>query len=157
MSMHIHGPAGVRRGYIRDTYINCALDQPLACSIFHAVSAGKPPGAMLLERLTLTSSGAFHWDAYTTSSHSFSELSDYMNTLWLVRRNPRDDSRDQLVPTYLGGRYDPDDQSRYHLESGDQANAMKIFKSIWPGKEQSDANWKRSWRDNWHSLPLHQG
>jgi hypothetical protein len=148
---------GIRRGYIRETYINSALDESLACSIFHAISTGKSSGALPLNNLTVTTTGAFEFSHNSGWSHSFSDLSDYMNQFWLVQRNPRDDRHDQLVVRYLGGLRDT---KMYSRGNPHQEEAMEIFKSIWSGTGGQDENygsWEGSWRDDWHSFPLQHG
>jgi F-box-like len=152
-------PTGVRLGHIRDTYINCALDESLAHSIFGTISTGKPSGATLLETLRVTTDGAFTFSAMDSTSHSYMGLSRYMHRSWLVRPSPRDDSRERLVATKLEvGLYS---SSLWHcnLNRPDQARAVEIFRSIWPGEGQDGDwdDWEGAWRDNWHSLPLYHG
>jgi hypothetical protein len=88
-----------------------------------------------------------------------------MNSFWLIQRNPRDDSRDQLMTKYLGGWRDTNkfNQTRNLY----QKEAKQIFTRLWPGKDGKDpsdddgdweehwkTNWAGSWPDNWHSFPL---
>jgi hypothetical protein len=81
-----------------------------------------------LEAMTVTATGAFVFGSRTGWSHSFTGLPNYMNTFWVVRRNPRDDNFDQLTPTYLGGGV------MYSLGNSHRAESVEIFKSNWPRK-----------------------
>lgn len=46
-----------RKGHIRDAFINSAVDETLARSIFRTISSGKPNGSVTLERLKVRVSG----------------------------------------------------------------------------------------------------
>lgn len=172
---------GIRRGHIRDTFVNSALDESLACSIFHAISSGKQLNSLPLEKLTVTTSGAFVFSYRPCWPSSFPDLTDRMRKLWLVQRNPRDDIHDRLVAKSLGEIGD-DNDTGYSFGNQHQKEAKEIFLRLWPEKGDTDVTnnngdqnktwqdkeytqysppllveeWQGSWRDNWHSFPLQQ-
>jgi hypothetical protein len=158
---------GVRRRYIEDTFINSAVDDTLARSIFRAVSSGKPPGSIPLESLTLIPTGAFQFkDTFMQYPESFTQLGARVRRSWRVERNPRDDSRDELITTCLSEIQKQQDQQlqqdvpqhlfeqpRRGYPDGFERKAEKIFNGLWPGnKGQNEVS--KDWLDGWHSFPL---
>jgi hypothetical protein len=140
---------GLRKGFARRAFINSAVDEALASSIFHAISAGKPhSGALQLEKLGIWITGHFQVDdGSSVDVVHFWMLTEYLDSSWLVERNPRDDSRDQLVLSDLtrdkGGFF-----PTYSKE------AQECFRSLWPGVGTSGDDDNEDWRENWHSFPL---
>jgi hypothetical protein len=143
----------IRRGHVRDALINSALDGVLARAIFSAVSSGKPPGALLLETLAVTTAGGcrFRDNDWGTSSR-FKNLVRKISQSWFVERNVRDDCRHQFVET--------------RLRSGDREFSTtwgkmfvvgkEIFQRIWPPSQGGGSQEGRPWHDDWHSFPLQE-
>lgn len=143
-------------GHLREGFMNCAVDETLARSIWETIccnKSGKP-----LQSLKL----------YTTGGCSFGsgilhgKYSDYIGVVkhlsrsWLIERGVRDDE-DALTVEELGRKArearDQNLTERFVSVYGDdpERNAVvQILHRIWPRKEGS-----RDWREDWASLPLH--
>jgi hypothetical protein len=149
----------IRRGYLRETLINCAVDETLARSIWETIcqdKAGKP-----LEPLKLypDSSGIFgRSNIYKDSIH---DVVDNLSRSWLIEKSVRDDediikvrelgrgareARDKLE-TAIYDRHYQGDRTGSALPAH---SAVHIFRHIWASKEGS-----KDWRQDWASFPLH--
>lgn len=141
----------IRRGFIRDAFVNIAVDESLARSIFTTISAGKPLGPIALERMQVCADGGFIFSNH--SSHcleGFEGLAMHMSQPWLVERNPRDDCRNELIVKSLK-RYE-----KYYGGYDPSKEAEECFKSIWPDDGTAKrvyTDW-RDWANNWVSFPL---
>jgi hypothetical protein len=142
---------GLRIGFLRNAFLNCALDQALACAIFRAVAAGKPPAGVALEKMYVQVKGAFEF--YTSGlrgeMEAFQRVSGQMFRSWVVERSPRNDCRETVTAKMI---MRGTELSRYSgLPS--LAKADEIFLSIWP-KSKEMVKPGEDWRDNWQSIPL---
>jgi hypothetical protein len=140
---------GIRRGFVRDAFINWALDESLARSIFKTVSSGKTPGAPLLEKMHIFVEGAFVFSNYNIFESAFREVAEHMRQSWLVQRNSRDDCRDEVLVTSLV----PKHKVNPYVSSLGYSEHREIFESIWP-EDTTGSRGDTDWRDNWHSFPL---
>lgn len=85
---------GPRKGHIRKAFINSAVDERLAESIFHIIDASKPAGSLRLETAKFTvEPGGWTGDGLTCSAGDICQM---MATRWIVSRGARDDKRDQI-------------------------------------------------------------
>lgn len=136
-----------RNGHLRDAFINSTLDETLARAIFRSISTAKTSGALPLERLKLrvTGEGCFG-DSFMLSS--IEDVVGHLGRSWLLKRNPRDDHRHELVATELG-RQEREAKESVHLISLGW-NVEPIFRRIWSKRWKADGDW----RDDWHSWPL---
>jgi hypothetical protein len=131
------------RGTLKETFINCAVDEALARSIWEAVSKNKT--GRRLERLELWTTGGREYGTPGSSSQ-VSDLLDNLSRSWLIERVPRDNQEDISVREL--GRHERvahDAKVRERRETEPQ----KIFCEVWPSKEGSE-----SWQDDWSSYPL---
>ncbi|KFY95394.1 hypothetical protein V500_02786 [Pseudogymnoascus sp. VKM F-4518 (FW-2643)] len=133
-----------RNGHIRDALINSALDEPLARESFGAIVSGKPDGALPLEELEVRTYGGCQFTHRQGQLLLITTVIDSLSRQWLVKRNPRDDSRQELVVKELGGETGADNTP---LDS----MIEPIFRKIWPAKHNEGGN---NWRDDWNSWPL---
>lgn len=142
----------LKRGHLRDAFLNCAVDEALARSIWDTicrVKVGRP-----LESLKLyTTGGGMFGD--TASHGDYSDFVEHLSRSWLIERSVRDDDNKAIVKElgqraregrdeYLTDLYDWQGDSRFPATS-----AVHVFRRVWPPKEGS-----KDWRQDWASLPL---
>jgi hypothetical protein len=141
---------GLRKGFARRAFINSAVDEALARSIFKAISAGKPhSGALQLEKLSLWITGRFQVDDGSSFDiDQFKLLTNHIDRSWLVERNPRDDCRDQLVVSDIT-QVKKGPFSTFHSKE-----AEECFRGLWPG-DTTRGSKDEDWRNHWHSFLLH--
>jgi hypothetical protein len=142
---------GIRRGFIRDAFVNMAVDEYLARSIFMSISAGKPPGAIALESMQVCAAEGFIFSNHSSQFlEGFEGLAIHMRQPWLVERNPRNDCRNELIVKSLKK------DEKYYDWHEPSKEAEECFKSIWPDDEivnEVHTDW-RDWVNNWQSFPL---
>lgn len=132
-------------GRVRGALINTAIDKALACSIFEAISAGKPKMSLPLKRLDVKAIRVGEFVGNTGNINMSCAMVDIFNAIakeWRVERNPRDDT-DGLVAKEIGEpeRFlDPNMRLVPEL--------TKVWRSLWPEHESGD------WKNEWHSFPL---
>jgi hypothetical protein len=133
----------VKKGVVRETFINCAVDEALARSIWMTISQNKT--GRQLERLKLWTTGGGEYGGEGLTSFS-QDMVKVLSRSWLIERNLRDDQEGVTVRE-LGkrGREISDSSVSNSSESG----AGQVFRTIWPCKEDS-----KDWRDDWSSFPL---
>jgi len=140
--MPVNYPHPLKRGNLKETFINCAVDETLARSIWKTISRSKT--GRQLERLKLWTTGGGEYGGITFVS--FSTIIQNLSQSWLIERDPRDDQEDVIIRELGQHVMEPDDiQVRRSLES----NAGQVFRTIWPCKEGS-----KDWREDWSSFPL---
>ncbi|KFY29855.1 hypothetical protein V494_08427 [Pseudogymnoascus sp. VKM F-4513 (FW-928)] len=130
-----------RNNHTQDVLINSAVDEPLVRDIFWAIASGKRGDTSALDELTVRT----YCECAQRHSQA-SSLPTVITTLaggWEVKRNPRDDSPQDLIVEDL----------RY-LEEADDSPLdpflEPIFRELWPAKHNEGGNW----RDDWSSRPL---
>lgn len=133
----------VRNGYIREAFINSALDEKLARAIFHTISASKPLGAFPLERLTLRVMGGGRFGVLLVLC-SIEDVITQLARSWLIERDPRDDRCGEVIVRELNPP-DPDDGSQLMPE------VQPIFRKIWPESREGG-----NWREDWQSFSLEE-
>lgn len=139
-----------RRGHVRDAFINCAVDGDLARSIFTAVSLGKDKGAssLLLSRLKISVTGGCNFGT-NRSDYILSIVVNELSRSWIVERNPREvrDGAQELTVYECTSKT----QQQHPLQRDDlDPEVYKIFQRIWLTNSRDS----KSWRKQWHSLPL---
>ncbi|KAF2684989.1 hypothetical protein K458DRAFT_366493 [Lentithecium fluviatile CBS 122367] len=137
----------LKRGTIKETFINCAVDEALARSIWKTISQNKR--GRQLERLKLWTKGGGEYGG--SAYRSFSEVVRNLSRSWLIERVPRDDQEDITVRELGQHEREANDLEERRLEKGRDhvPNAWRVFRTIWPCKEGS-----KDWRDDWSSFPL---
>lgn len=79
----------LKKGEVKEAFINCAVDTTLARSIWKTVTqdkTGRP-----LKRLTLWPTGAGEYGTATRLSSTFAAIVQHLARSWLVERVPRND------------------------------------------------------------------
>ncbi|KAJ4296815.1 hypothetical protein N0V90_006863 [Kalmusia sp. IMI 367209] len=136
-------PIPLSKGILKETFINCAVDETLARSIWKAISQNKT--GRQLDRLKLWTTGGGEYGGGPTLGR-VSTIIQSLSRSWLIERVPQDD-QENITVRELGqhARNVSDPQARYSHES----EAGQIFRTIWLCKEGS-----KDWRDDWASFPL---
>jgi hypothetical protein len=139
----------LKRGELKATLINCAVDEALACSIWKTISqnkTGKP-----LERLKLWPTGAFEYGTGQSLPMTFIFIELNLTRSWSLERDPRDDTEDFTVTELQRERrLALEKQFDIFFSSHRQdPGVWEVFHSIWPPREGS-----KDFRDDWSSFPL---
>jgi hypothetical protein len=144
----------VKRGHLRDHFINSAVDEGLARSIWMKIAQNKI--GKRLERLKLWTKGTFRTGPVEYGlTDTFTK-----NTArsWLIERSPPDDREEATVKELMQRAREeqrlfvPAVEHRDPNATGADKfvkEVIETFESIWPPKPDS-----RDWRDDWASFPL---
>lgn len=160
------GPAP-RKGHVRKAFVNSAVDETLALSIFELIESAKPPGALSLETLQLDvkAGGSF---GEGVSVGSIPHICDTLAQSWHLQRNERDDRRDEIIATRVSDKLGPDEEFNpkdygayrpnhdFDAEVRDDWDTIgPIFRLLWPSsREVQDGS--SGWKEDWKSMPLEQ-
>lgn len=148
----------VKKGYVKNTFLNCAVDEVLARSIWETVSQNKV--GRRLERLKLWTAGGGNYGCSTY--YPDSEVAKDLSRSWLIERVVRDD-QNEITVRELGQRAR---EARHRearereerlptLSSGEpmsEDETEQFLRTIWP--QPSDRGDDTDWRDDWESVPL---
>jgi hypothetical protein len=133
------------------TFINCALDNMLAASIFDHIAGAKLSGSAPLESVELNVVNAT--DAVSRESwggqQERARVYCHFTRRWICSKHPRDDWRGGAIAV----EHEASRLAREHSESmGDQPPKLgeleKAFRALWPQETSHD------WRDDWSGFPL---
>jgi hypothetical protein len=132
----------VQKGHLRDSFMNCAVDEKLARSIWETIcrdKKGRP-----LQSLKLWTTGGGHWGGHSRISTSHWATTRQLSRSWLIERRK---NRDGIDVRELGreGR-EADDRSNGDWDSKE---VQQVFRRIWPHKKENS-----KCCDDWESLPL---
>ncbi|KAL1864706.1 hypothetical protein Daus18300_007508 [Diaporthe australafricana] len=145
----------LRRGHVRQSFINCAVDETLARSIWDVIATRKD-GKRLLS-LKLHTTGAMNF-GMPGRLFRMADIVHHLSRSWLIERGVRDDEQDALHVRELGlearKARDKELQDKFEAEGGAQDYeephaGVQVFRRIWPEKEVG-----RHWKDDWTSYPL---
>lgn len=145
----------VKRGHIRQSFINCAVDETLARSIWDVIAKHKD-GKRLVS-LKLYTTGAMNLGMPGQIRRMF-DIVHHLSRSWLIERGIRDDEQSVLHVRELGLQArkarDKELQDKFEAEGGAQVDegpnaGVHVFRRIWPEKEVG-----RPWPDDWTSYPL---
>lgn len=145
----------LKRGHVRQAFINCAVDETLARSIWDVIAKHKD-GRRLLS-LKLHTTGAMNFGMPGQVSRMI-DIVHQLSRSWLIERGVRDDEHDVLHVRELGleARKARDKEMQDRLEAEGCAEdyerlqaGLKVFRRIWPEKEAN-----RPWKDDWTSYSL---
>ncbi|KAI9043042.1 uncharacterized protein KD926_004545 [Aspergillus affinis] len=144
----------IKNGYVRETFINCALDKDLACAIFRAISAGKPKEiGRPIQKLNVRMTGGrinVGWDqtnGWFQHEKCINWLIPRVSQWWKIECHPRHDRQNDLVITKLDAENHPKRNKRRLNES--ISSVEEMLRRLWPGiQDMSD------WENHWHSFPL---
>ncbi|KAF2169875.1 hypothetical protein M409DRAFT_64857 [Zasmidium cellare ATCC 36951] len=137
-----------KRGNLKEAFINCAVDETLANSIWKVVSENK--SGRQLERLKLWPTGAGEYGNSTGPAHTFACLARHLARSWLFERVPRDDTDDFTVRE-LGRetRKALNEGDAGYLNYGHNPEIWEVFRALWPAKKGS-----KDFSDDWSGVPL---
>ncbi|KAH8897371.1 hypothetical protein GQ53DRAFT_887765, partial [Thozetella sp. PMI_491] len=144
----------LRRGHVREAFMNCAVDETLARSIWETICRDKTGRKLETLKLYTTGGGSFGDRSYR---HDISEIFDNLSRSWLIERCVRDDKDSSHVKELTGRTSEACNERAtspvnivYRGSSPiPERTALHIFHRIWPRKDGS-----RNWREDWASLPL---
>ncbi|KAG2418918.1 hypothetical protein HFD88_002021 [Aspergillus terreus] len=138
-SNHEYHRTELRKGHIMDILTNSAVDEPLACSIFQAISSAKPHNAVPLERLRLEVSSLAN-----VEGPILRKILRTISPLWCIQRV-------QSEKGCFATSKETDDQAHatdtMYTETASETYEA-ILRYVWPPIENS------VWRDHWKSVPL---
>lgn len=149
---------GPRKGHIRHAFTNSAIDQALVQSIFRVIDSAKPsdPLALPLEEIHITTEPG-GWVGDGVTSGGVRSACKIMGQSWIVRRNPRDDSRHEIkAVTWPGDRAKRSGVSGPPKEEAVafEWETIKVpFQKAFPSL-QSEAIGPDKWQMAWYSHPL---
>ena len=133
----------LKRGILKESFINSAVDEVLARSIWEVISKRKL--GKRLQRLKLWTTGGEDYGTGSTSS-MITDLLSNLSRSWLIERVAREDCEDIIVRE-LGQHErearDEKTRQRRHTETAE------VFEEVWPRKEDG-----KGWQDDWSSFPL---
>ncbi|KAM0302192.1 hypothetical protein ACHAO8_011595 [Botrytis cinerea] len=138
------------RGVVKETFINCAVDEALARAIWKIISQNKT--GRRLERLKLWPEEGNVFGIYGTGlPFTFSEMIKNMTRSWIFERDPREDEEELFTVRELRQhkRRNSDELAVGYLACIHDPEISEIFRSIWPPKKDG-----YDWRDDWSSFPL---
>lgn len=141
----------LKKGEVKEAFINRAMDEALARSIWKTINqkkTGRP-----LERLTLWPTGVVEYGTSTRLSPTFAAIVQHLARSWLIERVPRNDREKEYTVSELrqGRRLAVDEkEAKFAARSRSQdLGFWEVFCSIWPSKAES-----RDFRDDWSSFTL---
>lgn len=165
----------LKRGTVKETYMNCAVDEALARSIWTIISQDKTGRHLELLKLWVTGGG----DYGGLYVHTQDVIIKNLSRSWLIERVPRNDEEDITVRELGQHARELRDQSERDFEARarDNRQALQELQTLWPrkgdpqacdrearqGREPPDpifrTIWPRregshDWRDDWSSVPL---
>jgi hypothetical protein len=138
----------LKRGELKETFINCAVDEALARSIWNTISQNKT--GRRLERLKLWPTGGGIYGARTGAPSNVKAIAESLAQSWVFERVPQDDKEDFTVRELGQNRWKGCGQKEVKdLDHSLDSEIWEVFRSIWPAKEGS-----KDWRDDWSSFSL---
>ncbi|KAI9678982.1 MAG: hypothetical protein M1822_007408 [Bathelium mastoideum] len=143
----------LQKGHVRETFMNCAVDETLARSIWNIIyqaKLGKP-----LQSLKLWTYGGGQW-GNNIGNGNIAPVVDKLSCSWLIERVVGND-KDMITVKELGRRGKEIHDQRFHGRDyiqSDESEAewsvlRQIFHRIWPPQKAN-----KDWREGWKSLPL---
>ncbi|TEY66789.1 hypothetical protein BOTCAL_0132g00220 [Botryotinia calthae] len=137
------------RGVLKEAFINCAVDETLARSIWKIIIQNKT--GRRLERLKLWPTGGAVYGLDTVLlGISFRFMIQNMTRSWILERDPREDEEELFTVRELGQhKRKIHDENNVGYMAHNDPEILEVFRSIWPPKEDS-----YDWRDDWSSFPL---
>ncbi|EPE32280.1 hypothetical protein GLAREA_07413 [Glarea lozoyensis ATCC 20868] len=149
----------LRKGHLRETFRNCAVDETLAQSIWKTICQHKAGKQLKSLKLYTSGGGVFDCDEGIPNDEDI--VISNLSRFWLIEKSVRDDM-DTINVKELGREArearDAMESELYGIHyKGDRTGALlppnsavHIFRRIWPQKKGS-----MDWRQDWTSFPLH--
>lgn len=134
---------GLLKGHVRDTFMNCAVDETLARSIWETICGDKK--GRPLQSLRLWTTGGGRW-LNPLNHGGMRDAAKYLSRSWLIER--RNDKN--MIDVRELGRWGREGREQIMAEMlRRKSDLQQVFRRIWPHKEGS-----KDWRDDLASLPL---
>ncbi|KXT07025.1 hypothetical protein AC578_7265 [Pseudocercospora eumusae] len=141
--IEVNRATSIAYGYIRNAFINTAVDAALVASIWRAITSSQKDH--LLAKLEVRSQRN-DTPLGTVASPIADRIFTHFCSDWVARRSVRDDS-DELVIEKTW----QEDESRSTSDAKiEYSSEMQVFRRIWPNKSLGS-----DWRNDWASFPLH--
>jgi hypothetical protein len=141
------GQSRIKRGELKQAFINCAVDQALARSIWTTIcqnKTGRP-----LERLKLWPTGAGEYGDHRIDV-AVNEVVRNLARSWSIERTGWNDKEDfKVAELQRERRLILEERYALLLPSRQNHWIWEVFHSIWPSREGS-----KDFRDDWSSFPL---
>ncbi|RAO68449.1 uncharacterized protein BHQ10_004461 [Talaromyces amestolkiae] len=136
-----------RNGHLKDAFVNGALDNELARSIFHTISSAQTSCGMLESlEVKVTGAGCFIWNTLNIDERGFRDVLETMGRprrVFRINSSSSSSGRETKVGLVKGWR----PYKRISEPSELAPFAKEIFQRIWPPKTEN-------WWEDWHSVPL---
>lgn len=131
----------VKKGHIREAYLNCAVDETLAQAIWNTIRRNKM--GVQIQTLRLWTIGGVEFGGALDDRDKI-HVVENLSRSWLFER-----VRGRINVRELGRRArERRDEKELARES---TEAVQIFRRIWPRKKGCELV---NWREDWASLPL---
>lgn len=152
----------LRRGHVREAFLNCAVDETLARSIWATICHNKVGTRLQSLKIYTTGGGSF---GHASCWLDVQNVCDHLSRSWLIERSVRDDEDWRTISVRELGRRareirdeELSDEEKYIYDesltalphsSADACSPGDILRRIWPCEDSS-----KDWRQIWSSLPL---
>lgn len=145
----------LKRGHVRQNFINCAVDETLARSIWDVIATHKDGKRLLSLKLHTAEGMNFGMPGQI---RRMKDIVRHLSRSWLIERGVRDDEQDAIHVRELGlearkarDKIVQDEfEAKCRAEDDEEPHAgVQVFRRIWPEKEVG-----RHWTDDWTSYPL---
>lgn len=152
----------LRRGHLREAFLNCAVDETLARAIWATICRNKAGARLHSLKIYTTGGGSFGLNSCWTDVQ---DMVDHLSRSWLIEQGVRDDEDwDSISVRELGRRAreirgeELSDEQKYiygelsaasRRSAADSCSPRDILRRIWPCEDGS-----KDWREIWASLPL---
>lgn len=144
---HYYQLGWLQKGHLGNIFMNCAVDETLARSIWDTICQQKI--GRQLQSLKLWTTGGGRLGEYH-DNQDIRNIVDDLSRSWLIERVVEE----QINVRELGRRgrkmRDQELTDRYNMGRPlTDTEALRVFRRVWPQKEGSE-----DWREDWSSLPL---
>lgn len=137
---------GLLKGHVRDTFMNCAVDETLARSIWETICGDKK--GRPLQSLKLWTTGGGRWLSFICHG-GILDAAKYLSRSWLIERRNDNNMIDVRELGRWGRKGREQIMAVMLYKRKGRRDLQQVFRRIWPHKEGS-----KDWRDDWASLPL---
>ncbi|KAH8758273.1 hypothetical protein F5883DRAFT_717617 [Diaporthe sp. PMI_573] len=142
-AVYLRGRLGpYRQGHMRDVFLNSAIDEALALSIFEVINGAKPksPGRVSplpLEHVYLRTSGG---DAFPQGTYARSTLTPFLTALehwWGIERDVREDAREVFHVNEDRWKWTKTSfQSAHSDPAKENQQWLGLWRRVWPVEKE---------------------
>ncbi|KAI3557193.1 hypothetical protein CABS03_12459 [Colletotrichum abscissum] len=139
----------------RDLLINVAMDETLACAIFHAISTeGGTFQHQNLEKLELRVDDWSWAEQLQGKGQEVRAFCSILGRPWDVRRDQRFNHRSEVSALLVGDKFNTWRATAGMVPGLVEGLLHEVFREIWPRAEGSGPEARHSWQTDWKSFPL---